>query len=453
MVVGYGHERTATEVRWRNATLRDFIAALWMSSRATECERDAFHRRMDVARDVRDSSIAATWQMICGMPPDVVRLCSGANDTQRNLPWLRMVHPLYQTGDKEKRFHGRPTELMYRTWPGLLYRAGFLGSLAWTEYDLLIATTIAQQYFDRKTKSATPESVSIKDDNAWKIMGGFLQQYPVLRDADDERSRIIREDLEGHWCDCKSRASMPVRVGHAKQSDNVERVEVLPHEFAMCAYQVTNRLLHIFDPSHFNSEEENTLSEEEQLFAGQRDGGTVFKMSYFSKEAATNLNWYDAMMLCIWCHGYLPSEWEWEYASRADTRTAEGTNAVFYWGDEAGHHTTFVQAVLAYSSEYNNTYRPQKMTVEDVGCRHANSFGLHDSLGNVWEWCRNRFSTERKAWGVRGPNGPQTFVDRVRRGASFRSWIEEAGCSIRSKRHPSDRNSDCGCRISKVRSN
>ncbi len=65
----------------------------------------------------------------------------------------------------------------------------------------------------------------------------------------------------------------------------------------------------------------------------------------------------------------LPSEAQWEYASRAGTS-----------GPYAGN------GVLADMGWFVGNSGP---TIHGVGGKQANQFGLHDMHGNVFEWCRD----------------------------------------------------------------
>ncbi|MCX4790961.1 MULTISPECIES: formylglycine-generating enzyme family protein [unclassified Streptomyces] len=124
-------------------------------------------------------------------------------------------------------------------------------------------------------------------------------------------------------------------------------------------------------------------------------------------------------VVCDWAaDGYrLPSEAEWEYACRAGTsgdRYGELDEIAWHRGNSGG-------------------------AVHDVATRAPNAWGLHDMIGNVWEWC----------WDVYDPAvyGPY----RVFRGGG--GYDHPRGCraSCRRKSHPTFRIDDLGFRLARSR--
>ncbi|OGV88261.1 MAG: hypothetical protein A3K19_28710 [Lentisphaerae bacterium RIFOXYB12_FULL_65_16] len=80
-------------------------------------------------------------------------------------------------------------------------------------------------------------------------------------------------------------------------------------------------------------------------------------------------------------------ETEWEYACRA------GTQAARYWGDGTDEATTKSYcwyAKNACSRFWTSPHAPNEGPQTDP--RRPNAFGLHNMLGNVWEWCQDRTS-------------------------------------------------------------
>ena len=101
----------------------------------------------------------------------------------------------------------------------------------------------------------------------------------------------------------------------------------------------------------------------------------------------------------------LPTEAEWEYACRA------GTTGPFHFGDDASKLGEF--AWIAENSEN----RPHA-----VGARRPNRWALHDTYGNVWEWCADEYVVDASRSGE-DDAAPVATTMRVIRGGGFASWI------------------------------
>ncbi|MCL4206187.1 MAG: SUMF1/EgtB/PvdO family nonheme iron enzyme [Pirellulaceae bacterium] len=61
--------------------------------------------------------------------------------------------------------------------------------------------------------------------------------------------------------------------------------------------------------------------------------------------------------------------------------------------------------------------------VESVGRKRANPAGLHDTLGNVWEWCWD-WHGELNAADATDPSGPDNGPGRVVRGGAWSNYAQ-----------------------------
>jgi sulfatase modifying factor 1 len=150
----------------------------------------------------------------------------------------------------------------------------------------------------------------------------------------------------------------------------------------------------------------------------------------------TGVSWYDAIALCnqlsedaglapayvidgdeVTCDwaspGYrLPTEAEWQYACTA------GTPAYRY-------------GPLDDIAWYADNSSGQAQTVGQLA---PNAWGLHDMLGNVWEWC----------WDLYDPATYGSY--RTFRGGGFADPERSIGSTVRRRSHPTFTIEDLGLR-------
>lgn len=116
----------------------------------------------------------------------------------------------------------------------------------------------------------------------------------------------------------------------------------------------------------------------------------------------------------------LPTEAEWEYACRAgEPEFAKDSLDAVCWYDGYGTHP--------------------------IGRKLPNAWGVHDMLGNVWEWCQDRYGPY--AGTVCDPTGPDLGESRVLRGGSWACYASNCRPADRGCAMPDMRNSNGGFRV------
>jgi len=163
---------------------------------------------------------------------------------------------------------------------------------------------------------------------------------------------------------------------------------------------------------------------EYRRFKPAHDSGSGFNDD---DQPVVRVSWHDATAYAEWLsqetgEDYrLPTEAEWEYACRT------GATARFFFGDDADDLGDYAW----FEGNSGEQTRP-------VGQKQPNKRGLHDMLGNVWEWTGSVYDEDY--------GGAETLcadVDddsrRVLRGGSWSSSSRLARAAVRSYYSPGSR--------------
>ncbi len=174
------------------------------------------------------------------------------------------------------------------------------------------------------------------------------------------------------------------------QDEKDEEDQVNLKEYSIMKFPVTNALYEEFDPNH-RSRFSQYSQQEDQPVVG--------------------INYYEAIVCSLWLGKRLPTEKEWEKASR-------GTDGREYpWGEPMGYQSGFTNTadfMLGQTSpvlEFEQGISP---------------YGCFDMSGNVWEWCVQLYASKHT-------------TQRIVRGGSWLNYMVHSKCKFRNSFDPAER--------------
>lgn len=203
-----------------------------------------------------------------------------------------------------------------------------------------------------------------------------------------------------------------------RQDDEVPVVQVKVNSFYIDAHEVTN--------AQYKAFLEDT---------GYRGESKYAYLDEFSADdkPVIGISWKDAKAYALWAGKRLPNEAEWEYAASGAGQT------IYPWGNE------FEATACVNENNGSGT-----AAVGTVGS--ANSFGLYDAAGNVWEWVNDAYDWDllKKQQADSLYSGTDVPADlRSVRGGSYKSGPADLRTSNRLGMNPEARTDDIGFRCAR----
>jgi formylglycine-generating enzyme required for sulfatase activity len=145
-------------------------------------------------------------------------------------------------------------------------------------------------------------------------------------------------------------------------------------------------------------------------------GGRLSDLDDLEDHPVVHVSWNDAVAYCTWAGRALPTEAQWEAASRGGIDGARFPWGDALLGDDSRWRCNIWQGAFPHANDLDDGW----LTTAPVRTYEPNAYGLWQTVGNVWEWCADWFSPRTYDGSPRvDPTGPSLGTNRVMRGGSY----------------------------------
>jgi serine/threonine protein kinase len=144
------------------------------------------------------------------------------------------------------------------------------------------------------------------------------------------------------------------------------------------------------------------------------------------------ISWDEAMLYCAWIGGELPTEAQWEKASKGIK------NSIYPWGNEFNINCTNIENSIGQTVPVNSY------------SEGISSYGCYQMSGNTWEWCRDDFIDnfyKKRESKKKNPVALTNSDTKVIRGGSFNFVHSSARSSYRYYAKRNHQNDNIGFRV------
>jgi formylglycine-generating enzyme len=158
-----------------------------------------------------------------------------------------------------------------------------------------------------------------------------------------------------------------------------------------------------------------------------------------------HVSWNDASAFADWCGKRMPTEAEWEFAARGGLE-----RKLFPWGNDLEPDGQHRMNVWQGKFPTENSLADGYLGTAPVDAFPPNGYGLHNTTGNVWEWCADWYDPGYyRNTPEDDPTGPEHGTSRVMRGGSYlchASYCRRYRVGARSANEPESSTGNLGFR-------
>ena len=123
----------------------------------------------------------------------------------------------------------------------------------------------------------------------------------------------------------------------------------------------------------------------------RRPYGPGSSLTGLDEHPVVHIAYKDAEAYAQWAGKALPTEAEWEFTARGGLDRAE-----FAWGDEFTPQRQHMANTWQGEFPHQNTRLDGYERTSPVTAFPANGYGIHDLIGNVWEWTTDWYSSRHE---------------------------------------------------------